>query len=59
MAPVPEVFSVGGARTPMTGVVGALKDVPVLELGAIAASGAFEKTGVKPAWVDQVIIGES
>ena len=32
----PEVFIVGGARTPMTDYVGALKDVSALELGAIA-----------------------
>jgi len=41
----------------MTGFVGALKDVSALELGAIAARGAFDKTGIKPAWVDHVIIG--
>src|SRR3989304_5286054 len=52
-----EVFIVGGARTPMTGFVGALKDVSALDLGAIAARGAFEKTGIKPAWVDHVVIG--
>ena len=40
----PDVFIVGGARTPMTEYVGALKDVSALELGAIASRGAFEKT---------------
>ena len=57
MSSLPEVFIVGGARTPMTDFVGALKDVSALELGAIAARGAFEKAGVKPAWVDHVIVG--
>ena len=38
-----DVFIVGGARTPMTDYVGALKDVSALELGAIAARGAFEQ----------------
>jgi acetyl-CoA acetyltransferase family protein len=57
MSPIPDVFIVGGARTPMTGFVGALKDVSAVELGAIAARGAFEKTGVKPGWIDHVIIG--
>src|SRR4029078_6855341 len=52
-----EVFIVGGARTPMTEYVGALKDVSALELGAIAAKGAFEKAGVKPAWVDHAVVG--
>mgnify|MGYP001564190749 FL=1 len=53
----PEVFIVGGARTPMTEYVGALKDVSALELGAIASRAAFEKTGVKPEWVDHVVFG--
>src|ERR1700674_5065940 len=41
----------------MTDFVGALKDVSALELGAIAARGAFEKTGVRPRWVDHVVVG--
>jgi acetyl-CoA acetyltransferase family protein len=53
----PEVFIVGGARTPMTDYVGALKDVSALELGAIAARGAFQRTGVKPEWIEHVVIG--
>jgi acetyl-CoA acetyltransferase family protein len=53
----PEVLIVGGARTPMTDYVGALKDVSALELGAIAARGAFRRTGVKPEWVEHVVIG--
>jgi acetyl-CoA acetyltransferase family protein len=53
----PEVFIVGGARTPMTDYVGALKDVSALELGAIAARGACQRTGIKPEWVEHVVIG--
>ena len=53
----PEVLIVGGARTPMTDYVGALKDVSALELGAIAARGAFKKTGVKPEWIEHVVVG--
>src|ERR687892_2109451 len=52
-----DVFIVGGARTPMTEYVGALKDVSALELGAIASKGAFEKTGVKPEWIDHAVVG--
>lgn len=52
-----DVFILGGARTPMTEYVGALKDVSALELGAIASRGAFEKTGVKPEWVDHAVFG--
>jgi acetyl-CoA acetyltransferase family protein len=56
-SPVPDVFIVGGARTPMTDYVGALREVSAIELGAIAARGAFQKAGVKPAWVDHTVIG--
>src|ERR1044071_3104686 len=53
----PEVLIVGGARTPMTGYVGALKDLSAIELGAIASRGAFERTGVKPEWVEHAVFG--
>ncbi len=53
----PEVLILGGARTPMTDYVGALKDLSAIELGAIAARGAFDRTGVRPEWVDHVVIG--
>ena len=38
-----EVFIIGGARTPMTDYVGALKDLSALELGAIAAQGKTKR----------------
>ena len=53
----PEVLIVGGARTPMTDYVGALKDVSALELGAIASRGAFTKYGIKPEWIDHAVFG--
>jgi acetyl-CoA acetyltransferase family protein len=53
----PDVFILGGARTPMTDYVGALKDISALELGAIAARAAFERTGVKPDWIDHAVVG--
>jgi acetyl-CoA acetyltransferase family protein len=52
-----DVFIVGGARTPMTDYAGALKDVSALELGAIASRAAFARTGVKPEWIDHVVVG--
>ncbi len=51
------VFILGGARTPMTQHVGALKDVSAIELGAIASKAALERTGTKPDWVDHVVFG--
>jgi acetyl-CoA acyltransferase 2 len=53
----PEVFIVGGARTPMTGYVGALKDFSAIELGAIASRAAFARSGVKPEAVEHVVFG--
>src|SRR5258705_1905708 len=55
----PEVLILGGARTPMTSFVGALKDLSALELGAIAARGAFDRTGVKPENIDHVVMGNA
>src|SRR3954469_13876528 len=52
-----EVYILGGARTPMAEYAGKLKDISALELGAIAARAAMERTGVKPADVDHVIYG--
>ncbi len=52
-----EVFILGGARTPMGEYNGKLKDLSALELGAIAARAAMERTGVKPADVDHVVYG--
>jgi acetyl-CoA acetyltransferase family protein len=52
-----DVFILGGARTPMTEYVGALKEFSALELGAIASRAAFDKTGVKPEWIDHAVFG--
>ncbi|MFN2447788.1 MAG: acetyl-CoA C-acetyltransferase [Vicinamibacterales bacterium] len=51
------VYIIGGARTPMTRYVGALKDLSAIELGAIASRGALERTGVHPDWIDHVVFG--
>lgn len=51
------VFILGGARTPMTQYVGALKDVSAIDLGAVATRGALAKTAVQPEWVDHVVFG--
>src|SRR5918994_5515645 len=52
-----DVFILGGARTPMTTHVGALKDFSAIELGAIAARAALDRTGTKPEWIDHVVFG--
>src|ERR687890_192439 len=52
-----EIWILGGARTPMAEYTGKLKDISALELGAIAARAAMERTGVKPEDVDHVAFG--
>jgi acetyl-CoA acetyltransferase family protein len=53
----PEVLIVGGARTPMTDYVGALKNLSAIELGTIASRAALDRTRVRPEWVDHAVFG--
>src|ERR671932_1304722 len=52
-----DIFIVGGARTPMAEYTGKLKDFSALELGAIAARAALQRTGVTPDQIDHVVFG--
>ena len=52
-----DIYIVGGARTPMASYNGKLKDVSAIELGAIAARAAFERTGVRPDMIEHVVFG--
>jgi len=52
-----DVYILGGARTPMAEYTGKLKDLSAIDLGAIAARAAMERTGVAPADVDHVVFG--
>ena len=52
-----DVFILGGARTPMTQHVGALKDFSAIDLGAIASKAALERTGTDPGSVNHVVFG--
>jgi acetyl-CoA acetyltransferase family protein len=52
-----DIYIVGGARTPMGEYTGKLKDFSAIELGAIAARAAMERTGVAPDAVDHVVFG--
>jgi len=54
-----DVFILGGKRTPMGKYVGALRDISAIDLGAIAARGALESTGVTPEEIDHTIIGNA
>lgn len=52
-----EIFILGGARTPMGDYTGKLKDLSALDLGALAAKAAMDRTGVKPHAIDHVVFG--
>jgi acetyl-CoA acyltransferase 2 len=54
-----EVFILGGKRTPMGEYVGVLKDISAIDLGAVAARGALEATGVKADEIDHTVIGNA
>ena len=51
------VVIVAAARTPMGGFLGELASVPAPELGAAAIRAAVERTGLAPADIDEVILG--
>ena len=46
-----------GARTPVGSFLGGLSMVSATALGVVAARGALERSGVDPARVDQVVVG--
>jgi acetyl-CoA acetyltransferase family protein len=54
-----EVFILGGKRTAMGEYVGVLKDISAIELGAVAARGALEATGVQANEIDHTVIGNA
>src|SRR3954469_14219683 len=58
------IVIVGGARTPMaeysgTPGYGLFKDLSAIELGAIAAKAALERSRVPAKWVDHVVMGNA
>ena len=54
-----DVFILGGKRTAMGEYVGALKDISAIDLGAVAARGALESSGVNPDEIDHTVIGNA
>lgn len=54
-----DVFILGGKRTPMGEYVGVLKDISAIDLGAVAARGALQSTGVKPEEIDHTVFGNA
>ena len=54
-----DVVILGGLRTPMGEYNGSLSDFSAIELGAIAAKAALQKTGVAPEEVQHSIFGNA
>ncbi|HEV2907506.1 MAG TPA: acetyl-CoA C-acyltransferase, partial [Actinomycetota bacterium] len=48
-----------GARTPIGNFLGALSDVPTVQLGVIATREALNRAAVEPSDVDQLIFGHA
>ena len=55
---MPGSVIVGGARTPIGKLSGALKDIPTVGLGGIAISAALHKAGITGDQVEYVIMGQ-
>jgi acetyl-CoA C-acetyltransferase len=53
------VVIVGGVRTPIGAFGGSLRDLHVSQLGAQVLNEAVRRTGIEPARVDDVIMGQS
>jgi acetyl-CoA acetyltransferase family protein len=53
------IVIIHGARTPMAEYNGAFTHLSEIELGAIAARGALEKSGVRPSEIDHVVFGNA
>lgn len=55
MARIPVILS--AARTPIGGFGGSLSQIPATQLGAMAARGAIQRSGIKATDIEQVIMG--
>jgi acetyl-CoA acetyltransferase family protein len=54
-----DIVLLAGARTPMSRYGGPLRELSAIELGAIAARAALERSRVEPAVFDHVIFGNA
>lgn len=52
-----EVYIISAVRTPIGSFGGALRSLSATQLGAIAIKGAMQKAGIKPAQVQDVLMG--
>jgi len=56
---VKNVVIVSGVRTPIGRYGGTLRDVPVYKFTSLVLNEAVKRVKVEPAWVDDVIMGQS
>ena len=54
-----DIAIVSGARTPFGRYCGKLKDFTAQELGAVAAKGAIERSGIDPKEFDHAVFGNA
>src|SRR5256886_15500140 len=54
-----EIVIVNGARTPMAEYNGSFSDISAIDLAAIAAKAALERSGFAPEEIDHVIVGNA
>jgi acetyl-CoA acyltransferase 2 len=54
-----EIVIVDGARTPMAEYNGHFTDISAIDLGAVAAKAAMERSGYAPDQIDHVIVGNA
>jgi acetyl-CoA C-acetyltransferase len=53
------VAIVSGVRTPIGSYLGAFRDIPAYDLGALVLNEVIKKAGIEAASVDEVIMGQS
>jgi acetyl-CoA C-acetyltransferase len=53
------VVIVAGLRTPIGSFGGVLRDIPVYRLASLILNESAKEAGIDPAWVDDVIMGQS
>jgi len=53
------VVIVSGARTPIGSYGGTLRDVPVYRLAGVVLKEVAKRARIEPAWIDDVIMGQS
>ena len=54
-----EAVIVSAARTPVGRYMGSLKNIPAYDLAALVLNEVMRRSGIKPEWVDEVIMGQS